>query len=301
MTLLRAVAVAVLVLLLLPLGASAALAHSGGLEPSASLPRILAVEPQVTGLTVTVIEAGARLRIDNATSDFVDVVPPPGVPRGVEPVVAPGTTARWAEPRIAPDAGPIWMLVLRVGDRDVTVRGDRLVPPPPATAVWWLLTALAAALVALLGRRLPSRAPTLVVATSLVVAAYAVHILGAALVPEGQPFIWVALGAAGLGLAAWGFGITGVALTLGGRQFGPLLCALAGAMLAMITAADTSSFGNAVLPFAWSPVLDRATTVLTVGAGAGLFVTGFAVLRDLTPARRTPPVENEIVVIEKPI
>jgi hypothetical protein len=42
-----------------------------------------------------------------------------------------------------------------------------------------------------------------------------------------------------------------------------------------------------VLPFGWSPDLDRAATALVVGGGFGLFVTGILALRAL--ARATPP------------
>lgn len=50
-----------------------------------------------------------------------------------------------------------------------------------------------------------------------------------------------------------------------------------------MTAFDTASFVRAVLPYAWDPALDRAATVAAVGIGAGLFLTGFAVLRAMTP------------------
>jgi hypothetical protein len=50
---------------------------------------------------------------------------------------------------------------------------------------------------------------------------------------------------------------------------------------------DVTSFFYAVLPFGWSPDLDRAATALVVGGGFGLFVTSILALRAL--ARATPP------------
>lgn len=67
------------------------------------------------------------------------------------------------------------------------------------------------------------------------------------------------------------------------RDTGLLVCSVAGTILAVVTAFDTIGFASAVLPYGWHPDLDRAMTVLTFGAGFGLFVTGFAVLRQLTP------------------
>lgn len=296
----RVVGTLVLALALLPVGGGVALAHSGGLEPRPSLPMILGVHPPVAGLTVEVIEAGARLRIDNGTGATVDVAPPPDAARRLEPIVPPGGTARWADPRVDAAefaAGPAeagWTIPLTVGEQAVTIRGMQVFPPPPATGLWWLATALAAVGATVLGALAVSRRPAAVATAGLtlvVVGAHVVHVLGASLVPEGQPYPMVVLGTAGIGLAAWLFGALGAALALTGRSFGLLLCALAGAMLAMVSAGDSFGFAYAVLPFGWSPDLDRATIVLTFGAGIGLFLTGFVVLRRLTPPIPTDDVE----------
>ncbi len=86
--------------------AGTAAAHgSGGLGPEAHMPQVRGLDPPVPGLTVTVIESGARLRIDNRTGAAVDVLPPTGAPRTAEPVVAAGSTARWADPRVSAAAG----------------------------------------------------------------------------------------------------------------------------------------------------------------------------------------------------
>lgn len=286
------VAMTVLVPTLLLTGSGVAAAHAGGLDPSASLPRILAVVPPVPGLTVEVIEWGARVRLDNGTGDPVDVLPV-GATREREPVVPPGGTARWADPRVEAAAlvepavdTRAWSIPLKVGDRAVTVHGERFWPPAPPGGLWWLATAGAVAAATVLGVRASgSRAAAigLGATTLLVVGAHVVHVLGASLVPQDQVYAVVALDAAGVGIAAWLVGGAGVVLTLARRQAGVLLCGLAGAVLATVTAFDTVSFTSAVLPFDWPPDLDRATTVLTFGAGAGLFLAGFAALRRLTP------------------
>jgi hypothetical protein len=48
--------------------------------------------PPVPGLSVAVIEGGARLRIDNGTGETVDVRPAVVGARAAEPVIAPGAT-----------------------------------------------------------------------------------------------------------------------------------------------------------------------------------------------------------------
>ncbi|MFB9384096.1 hypothetical protein ACFFTK_13200 [Pseudonocardia petroleophila] len=250
------------------------------------------MDPPVPGLAVAVIEMGARLRIVNDTGETVQVVPA-GPTRGVEPIVPPGTTARWTDSRIDAAMLPVpaegvraWSVPLLVGDREVSVHGEQVFPPAPPAGVWWLATAVAAVVAGTMGtmgltRRWAALATAAI--TVLVVGGHMVHVLGAALVPDDQDYLFVVVSGAGPGLAAWLAGAVGVVLTVLGRRFGLLLCGLAGAVLAMVTAFGTAGFSNAVLPFGWSADLDRLTTVLTFGAGIGLFLTGLAVLRALTP------------------
>lgn len=287
-------AVVLLTTVLLPVTAGTAAAHgAGALGPTPRVPRIISVVPPVPGLTVTIIEAGARVRIDNGTGATVEVVPA-GPTREVEPVVSPGRTARWHDPRIDAAALPVltdgartWTVPLLVGGREVAVQGEQVFPPPPPTGLWWLATAVAAAAAALAGTVAATRrwaALTTAAVTALVLAAHVVHVLGVALVPDDQDYLPVVLGTAGIGLVAWLAPAAGVALTVSRHPFGLLLCGLAAAVLAMVTAFGTVGFSFAVLPFGWSPDLARLTTVLTVGAGAGLFVTGLVALRTMTPA-----------------
>ncbi|GAY13018.1 hypothetical protein [Pseudonocardia sp. N23] len=294
----RAAATFALALVLLPLGSVAASAHSGGLDPQPVLPRIVAVDPAIPGLQVTVVEYGARLRIDNGTGAAVDVTPA-GQARTVEPVVAVGATDRWADSRVtaaAKGAGPgpvAWSVPPTVGETEVVVRGETTWPPPPSALPWWLLTAAVALAAAVLGSfAVRRRWAALVVGVLSVgmVASYVVHVLGSALAPDGVeywPTVWRTAGAVGTGAVA--AALAGAVLTVLGKRFGLLLCALSGALLVLLTGADVGSFSNPVLPFGWSPDLDRVTTALTFGGGLGLFLTGFAVLRALSPAPGSVP------------
>ena len=277
-------------------GAGVASAHGdGGLGPEAHLPRVLGLDPPVPGLDVTVIESGARLRIDNRTGVDVLVLPPDGAPQAAVLLVVPGGTARWADQRVsasAVDPAPAegrraWAVPLRVGDRPVAVRGEQVWPAPPPSAAWWLATLAVAAVAAVVGTRAVYRrswAPALAGMAVLVAAAHVVHVLGSALIVEDRPLLGVLLGAAGPAVLAWLLALTGAALTLARRAYGPLLCALSGGVFALVTAFSANNFGYAVLPFIGPADLDRAAVALTLGGGAGLFLAGFAVLRELTPA-----------------
>lgn len=288
----RALGCAVLALAVLPVGAGEAAADGEEhRRPADDLPRLVAVEPDVPGMALTVIEGGLRLRLDNDTGVSIDVSPA-GAARGAEPVVAPGRSAAWSDPRL--DA-PTWSLPLRVGDVAVTVSGDRFRPPPPDPVPWWALTASAALFTFALGaaaaeRGRRSRAALAVAGvTVLVVTAHVVHVLGAALVLAAPPGITTTLAAAGPGVACWALGILGAVLTALRHPLGTTTCATAGGLAALLTVFDAAAFHRAVLEFGWAYDLDRATTVLTLGCGAGLLLTGFAVLGRSERAAPTTP------------
>ncbi|MGQ0576312.1 MAG: hypothetical protein ACT4RN_19215 [Pseudonocardia sp.] len=266
----------------LPLGAGVAAAHGGEHRvPGADLPRVLSVEPPVAGLALTAVEGGTRLRLDNRTAE------PVHVDGGL--VVAPGTSAAFADPRV--DA-PAWTLPLRVGGLPVTVTGDRVAPTPPDPVPWWSLTLGAALLTVALGRAAtehgPGSAPARGVAavTVLVVAAHVVHVVGAVRDLGVPPGLATTLAAAGPGVACWLIGLAGAGLVVARHPLGLPACAAAGGLALLLTAFDVTGFHRAVLEFAGPYALDRATTALTVGCGAGLLLTGFAVL-NATPAGAT--------------
>jgi hypothetical protein len=279
----RAAAGLLLALLLVPFGAGVAAAHGGvDAAPGPSLPRVLSVEPAVPGLSVTVVEGGLRLRLDNRTGVEVTVRPPQGADRDQEPIVPAGGSAAWADARAT---GAEWAIPLLVGDAPVTVRGDRLHPAPPLPVPWWSATVFAAAATFCVGAlavergRRSGAARGVAGLTVLLVGAHVVHVLGSVPVLAEPPSAATALSAAGIGVLCWLLGAAGVALTLARRELGLLACAAAGAFTALLTVFDTTGFHRPVLAFAWAFDLDRLTTVVTVGAGVGLFLTGCAALR----------------------
>jgi hypothetical protein len=304
-------------------------AHAGGLTSSSNEPVVIGLQPAVPGLTVNVVESGARLRLANRTGRRVAVVPPPGTVLNSLPVVDPGDDALWTDPRIVaastaarpPEARLDWRIPLRVGDTPVSLVGEQRWPPPPNAGLWWLLTAGALALpvgLVALGGRSWGRRPrnlatrpaessdsrgtrggvsavgrwTVAVATAMVMGAHVVHMYGSALVVAQGTLIWVFLAAAGFAVVGWPIGVAGAWLTARGRAAGPLLCLVAGALLAIIIApADVFSFHDAVIPFAWGPDLDRLLIALTVGGGLGVVAAAWLLMRRTSPATGTtaPP------------
>jgi hypothetical protein len=328
----------VLSLLAALIGPGVAWAHAGGLTSSSNEPVVLMLSPAVPGLTVTVVESGARLRLDNRTGTPVAVIPPPGTVLDTLPTVERGGAALWADPRVAAAAGlprpaesrSAWVIPLRVGDEPVSVLGEQRWPPPPDAVMWWLMCALAmvlpAGLVAMAGMRgVPGR-PTrcaetpdsrgarrargaravrgscavrgargvLAVGTAVVMVAHVVHLWGSALVVAEGSVVVVFLAAAGFAVLGWPLGLVGAWFTARGRPAGPLLCCVAGALIAVVIApADVFSFHDAVIPFAWSPDLDRLLVVLTVGGGLGVVGAAWLIMRRSAPGPRTPVVDVE--------
>ncbi|WP_433556583.1 hypothetical protein ACQPWY_31110 [Pseudonocardia xinjiangensis] len=294
----RGAAGLLLALLFLPLGAGVAAAHGGGAgAPGTSIPRVLAVEPAVPGLALVVIEGGTRLRLDNHTGVTVAVLPPPDSLRGQEPLVPTGSSAAWADSRLAgaPAAPPrdgtsAWLVPLLVGDQQVVVHGDRTWPAPPLAVPWWSVTVAAALGTFSLGAAAAERGRHSTAATAvagvtvLVVGAHVLHVIGSSLVLDRPASVGVVLAAAGIGVLCWVLGGLGVALTLARHPMGPATCASAGTLAALVTVFDVAGFHSAVLTFGWAFDLDRATTVVTVGGGVGLFLTGCAVLSATAPA-----------------
>lgn len=267
--------------------AGVAAAHGSGLASEPYLPRVLALDPPVAGVSVAVVEGGARLALTNATASTVEVVP--AGERGEEPVVAPGGSAHWADLRVATttSGGPVaWTVPLLVDGEPVALRGETVWPPEPATGGWWALTAALAIGSTLFGAVAVRRrwAELGVAGLGLVaVAAHLVHVLGSAGVPVDLPYWPTVFGTAGIGIGAWAAAVAGAVLTVVGTRWGTLLTGIGGTVLALLTVSDTDSFADAVLPYSWDPTLDRVATATTVGLGLGLLLTGFAVLRAMTP------------------
>lgn len=296
----RSAIVVIVALAVLPASSGIAAAHyAGGLGPSASRCEIRAVDPPVAGLRVMVIEAGARLEIENQTGATVNVLPEPGTAGLREPTVPPGGLARWSDRRVvaaaqAPDPANhrrAWAIPLRIGGQAVTVHGEQVWPPPPPAGRWWLATGLAALVAVVIGAlavRQRWAAVVLGTATAAIAAAHFIHVVGSTLVlPPDQSRLAMVIGLAGPAIAVWPLAVIGPALAIAGHRSGPMVCGLFGALLVLFSASDVVSFFYAVLPFGWNPNLDRAATVLVFGGGFGLFLAGILALRAL--ARAVPP------------
>jgi hypothetical protein len=281
----RAAAGLLLAAVVMLIGAGPASAHGGGgpeVPAAFSLPRVLAVEPPVAGLDVVVIDAGARLRLDNHTPRPVTVTP--------QQVVPPGGSLAWADARLGdptapPGANAAWAVPLSVGDVAVTVSGDRVWPPVPHPVVWWALT-----VAALLGtytvgglaveRGRPGGATTALAAVVLAVtAAYTVHVVGSSLVLAAPPGLVALLSAAGIGVACCLLGPAAAVLTLRGQPLGAALYGCVGFLVALLTLADTLMFHQPVVAFGGPFDLDRLTTVIGFGGGLGLVLAAAAALR----------------------
>jgi hypothetical protein len=282
-----------LALAALPLAAGSAAAHGDPAAPAvAGLPVVLAVEPAVPGLVITVIEGGARLRLDNGTAESVDVPPPGGAARTDEPLVPAGASAAWADPRLAAPT-PEWTLPLLVGATPAAVRGGWTWPPDPAPAPWWALTAAAALGVFCLGgtaalRRADGQAARaaelgLAAAALAVVGAHVVHVAGAVRVAAQPPSMAGMVAAAGIGVVCWLFGLVGGGLVAAGRAVGAAVCGTAGALAALLTVLDTAGFTQPAPATALPFDLDRATTVITFGGGLGLLLVGWVALSRARP------------------
>lgn len=316
----RLVTVAMITVSMVLISDGLARAHAGGLTSSSNEPVVFGPGPALPGLRVAVVEFGARLRLDNQTAARVVVLPPPGSVINALPVVDPGRSALWTDPRIVaaashpkpPEGRLAWRIPLRVGDTAVAVTGEQRWPPPPDAAVWWLLTAglavLPGCLVALGGARrrcstVPrpsSRRPrsgpapllpegfgrvALAVLTAAVMVAHVAHLYGSALVVAEGSVVVVFLAAAGFAVLGWPLGLAGAWLTARGRPAGPLLCCVAGALLAIVIApADLFSFHDPVIPFAWGPDLDRLLIAITVGGGLGVVGAAWLLMRQTAPA-----------------
>jgi hypothetical protein len=272
-----------LALVLLPAGATPALAHAGGLSSSASEATVVGLDPPVPGLQVRAVEFGARLRLDNGTAAPVVV--------DAGPTVAPGGTAYWVDPRVTAAAGQprpagdraAWTVPLRVGDQPVTVRGEQVWPPPPPGGLWFAGAALVTAALSVVGVVGAGRRWGRVVlagATAALVAVHLAHVLGSAGVPQDQPYALMLLSASGYALLGWPLGIIGAWLVLRGNVVGPLLCAAAGVLFAVVIApVDAFTLVDAVVPFSWGADVDRVLVALTLGGGLGVVVAGVAALR----------------------
>jgi hypothetical protein len=278
--------------------ASPAWAHAGGLSPTGVRSAALAVAPEVPGLTVAVIDGGARLRVDNGTGAPVEI-PPGGGQTG--PVTVPaGESLTWTDARattLERDLGGAttarWSVPMTVGTVAVTVSGVFVAEPAPAALGWWAATAGIAVAVFVLARRMRHPNVVLAVAGLGAVLASLAHVVGATLAVESAPLLGTFLDATGIGLLVWPLVALAAIAALRGSAAGVLgVCAGAGLSVVFVLP-DITVFHYAVLPFAGPAELERFLVAVVLGAGCAAAAAGAGALRALAAHERPHPADRE--------
>jgi len=268
----RAVIVMVMAALLVPVGAAPAAAHAvGGAQASNYQTRILSIQPGVPGLTVEVVDAGARLRVRNHTGREVMVLGYAGEPylrvgpAGMfENRRSPATYLNRARLNPAPpppdasaDAPPLWR---RIGDGDTVTWHDHRAhwmgasDPPEVKAA-------------------PNRTQVVVPGwqAELRVGNQPVRVSGdLRWIPGPNPWPWVALAVAWLPLvlvASWQ------------RRWPQLLAVLTGLLIAVDVA-------HTVGIWAGSSASAAAKAYASLGSWAGWVLGGLVIYRLLGPHPR---------------
>jgi hypothetical protein len=266
----RAGIVAAVAALLVVVGAGPAAAHAvGGAQASNYQTRILSIEPTVSGLTVEVVDAGARLRLRNRTGQEVMVLGYAGEPylrvgpAGVfENGRSPATYLNRARVNPAPpppdasaDAQPLWR---RIGGGDIVTWHDHRAhwmgaSDPPAV------------------RAAPDRAQVVVPGwqAELRVGSQPVRVSGdLRWVPGPSPWPWLAV--AGLLLV----------LVAGRQRRWPQLLAV---LTGLLIAADVV---HTVGIWAGTSASAAAKAYASLGSGAGWILGALAIQRLLGPHPR---------------
>jgi hypothetical protein len=284
----------VLTLFMMLTAASPAWAHAGGLSPTGVRSEALAVSPPVPGLTVAVIEDGARLQVRNHTGAPVEI--PPGDGQADAVTVAIGESVAWIDARattLGRDLGPLttarWSVPMTVGAVPVTVTGLFVAEPPPAALGWWLATGGIGAALFVLTKRAPRPNLLLAAAGLVTVVASLVHVVGATLAVESAPLWGTFLDATGIGLLVWPLVAVAAVGALRGSAAGVLgVCAGAGLSVVFVLP-DITVFHYAVLPFAGPPELERLLVAVVLGAGSAAAVAGAGALRALAAPQPPDP------------
>jgi|SRR5215218_5790489 hypothetical protein len=283
----------------------------GGVEPSNYRTRILAVRPPVPGLSVEVVDAGARLRLANSGPDDVVVlgyqaepwlrVPPGGV------VTWHDRRARWeaeqppAGVRRAPGSAhvviPEWIVPLRTGGRLVDVVGEVRWVPGPSPLPWLAGAAMLAMAVAAAGRT-RRWVGALVAALGLVVALDLVQVAGAWAGTEAP--LAGALPALAASAAGWVAAGLAIRQLLRGRlESGLFQLLLAAGLLTVVGGlGDLGFLLRSELPSGLPAFMARAAVTAKIGLGVGALVAaglrlsqlrllrqpGYGLLEDLDPS-----------------
>jgi hypothetical protein len=291
------VALAAVVVVAPPAGADSL----GGAEPSNYQTRVLAIRPALAGVTVEVVDAGTRLRLDNASASEVVVLDD-----AAEPWlrVGPGRSVTWHDHRAAWEAEepparvgrspataqvavPRWTIELRTGRRHANVIGEVRWVPGPSPLPWLAgATLLAMAVVATgRGRRWLG---ALVAAVALVVALDLVQLAGAW--AGARPPLAGMLLSLGASAAGWVLAALAVRQLLRRRlESGLFQLLLAAGLLTVVSGlGDLGFLLRSQLASGLPDTIVRAAVTAKLGLGAGAVCAAALQLRALLATRPEP-------------
>lgn len=214
-----------------------------------------------------------------------------------------GTTARWHDHRshfMASDDPPSvardpdqrrvvdnWKIPMRVGNEDVTARGQLIYVPPPSPWPWVVGAVLLAALVVMLSRTRAWRTVFTVVLTLLTLTSV-VHVIG--LWDASTASFGTKLGESAYSLAGIALGLLGLGWIWrkGVESAVPIVLVATIFLFVAAGLADVTSLGNSQIPSTFSAGFARVLVMLTLGLGAGLAVAAALRLRPSAPAKPPP-------------
>lgn len=311
------------VVLLALLGPAPAAAHiAGGASPTNSRSVLTEIQPEASGVALSVGLGGQFVRVVNRSAAEVMILGYRGEPflrlsqqrvqvnpasptaaqTGQLPPGVPGTAATdeqwvdlddgdgvsWTDARVdgrSLDAGESqsWTLPLEVDGQQVTASGTRAGLAAPSPWPWLAALGLLAVVVARLSWRRDWHRP-MAAATVAGVVAYSLNLLGtgAATQPNGPLSGWVIIGVLGAFLLLVAT-ITVVGM-LRRSELAPARLPMMAITLVLLAGTDITGLWSSQLPFAGPAVLDRGLLVVSYGVALGLLVAGIRLARQPGPA-----------------
>lgn len=247
--------------------------------------------------------SGGRIHVNRHSTTLEDNPELAVAPADVDPdapaqwaTVGKGTTISWSDARVSPesdarsgeaDAVWDWRLALRVDGHPVTAVGTSTRVPPPSPWPWVAVTGCLALATAAVGR-LRFWHGAAAGGVALAGAASVVHLAGVALAPQpgSAAAAWAA--SLGTGLLCWPLAGLAVVAAVRRSEHAAFVAAVAGAVVAVLSAGDLAVFWHSQLAFAWPADVQRALVAVTLGVGAGLAVAGVRLLLRAPAPERMP-------------
>jgi len=214
-----------------------------------------------------------------------------------------GTTAAWHDHRAHfmggddppdvirhPDQRRVvdnWKIPMRVGNEDVTARGQVIYVPPPSPWPWVVGAVLLAALVVVLSRTRAWRT-VFTVALAALTLTEIMHVIG--LWDASTASFGTKLGESAYSLAGIALGLLGLGWIWrkGAESAVPIVLVATIFLFVAGGLADVTSLGNSQIPSTFSAGFARLLVMLTLGLGAGLAVAAALRLRPSAPAKPPP-------------